>query len=224
MFKKILIKRIKINVGYIMFYIFAWSMGVIFAIIATILYKMERINKFMWHMFWIGFGLGCIWEFGLSIANELYIFTDYPWPASVFNTPRPVEGVLAIFVIGITHSLWDGALFWLCVLFVNLICKEPYFEKFNWKELFVLLIIGQIQEFFVELTSNLNNAWELYLGPDGTGTWYNIPLFYIGGKAITLLPQLIWVAAPIAFYFIVLKLKPRFSDTKLFFERNFSLI
>ena len=207
-----------------MFYISVWSMGVIIAIIVIILYKVKRINKFVWYMYWIGFGLGCVWEFWLSIANELYIFTAYPWPASVFHAQRPVEGVLAIFVIAITHSLWDGGLFLLCVLFVNLICKEPYFEKFNWKELVVLLIIGQIQEFIVELTSISNNAWEFYLGPDGTGTWYNIPLFYIGGKAITLMPQLIWVAAPIAFYFIILKIKPRLQEDKLFFERTFSLV
>jgi len=207
-----------------MFYISIWSMGVIIAVIVIILYKMKRINKFAWYMYWIGFVLGCCWEFPLSIANELHICCGYPYPASEFLIPTPIQGPLVVFIIAITHSLWDGGLFLLCVFFVNLICKEPYFEKFSWKELVILLIVGQIQEFIVELTSISNDAWEFYLGLDGTGTWYNIPLFYIGGKAITLLPQLIWVAAPIAFYFIMLKIKPRFQENKLFFERSFSLM
>ncbi len=54
-----------------------------------------------------------------------------------------------------------------------------------------------------------SNGWEYQVFP------WNPLLFKFLGHNITLLPQLIWLAAPIAFYFIALKLKPKFIEKGL---------
>ncbi len=194
------------------FYIFIWLMGVIICGIVLILYKKEYLSKYYWYLYWIGFGLGILWELPLSIANELHICCGYPYPASIFIIPTPIQGPLAVFVIVTTHSLWDGGLFLLCVLFVHLLCKKPCFEGFKWKELGVLILVGQISELIVELTSTFSEGWEFYIGP---GVWYNMALFQFNNKNITLLPQLIWLAAPIVFYFIALKLNTKIGTKSI---------
>jgi hypothetical protein len=96
-------------------------------------------------------------------------------------------------------------LFLLGVLLIEIICKKPIFEKFKPCEFTVLIIYGQVSELTVELTSTFSNAWEYieYL--------WNPRLFLFNGHNITLLPQLIWLAATIVFYFIAIKLKSRYS-------------
>lgn len=186
------------------FYIFVWIMGVLICLIVCILYKKKVfVSKYYWYLFWIGFGLGMLWELPMSIANELYICCGYPYPASIFIIPTPIQGPLVVIVIATTHSFWDGGFFLLSVLFLHLLCKEPYFEKFRWKELIVLILVGQISELIVELISTFSEGWVFFIGP---GVWYNLILFQFNNKNITLLPQLIWLAAPIVFYFIALKL------------------
>lgn len=66
-----------------------------------------------------------------------------------------------------------------------------------------MIIYGQISELIVELTSTLSEAWE-YIE-----YWWNPRLFIFNGYNITLLPQLIWLTAPIIFYIIAVKLKQR---------------
>lgn len=106
----------------------------------------------------------------------------------------------------ISASFWDGGLFLLGYWFIILICKEPYFEKFNAHQLGVLLIYGQISSFIVEMIAVASGGWEYPVTP------WNPLLFQFFGGNITLGPQLIWFAAPIAFYFIALKIIPRFIE------------
>lgn len=176
-------------------------MGVVISLIVYISYRTEYLDKFYWYLFWVGFFLGLCWELPLSLANEIEIY-----PPARFMTPVPLSAPFSIFVIAITHSLWDGGLFLLGAWFINLICKKPYFDKFKWSELSILIVFGQVSELIVELVSSLNRGWEYIV------YWWNPRLFVFNNHDITLLPQLIWLVAPIVFYFFALKLKMQFPN------------
>jgi len=180
------------------FYWFVWTLGILILIVIYYLYKIHKINRYYWVLFWLGFILGLIWEIPLIIANEIS-----PFPPASYIIPTPLPSPYLSIIIIITHSLWDGGLFLLGVWFVQLICKKPIFEKFKISELMVLLIYGQISTLIIELLSTSSGGWEYFV------YLWNPLLFSFLGHNITLLPQLIWVLAPIAFYVIAIKLKQR---------------
>ncbi len=103
----------------------------------------------------------------------------------------------------ISHTLWDGALFLIGYWIVLLIYKSPHFEKFNLKELMVLIIYGQIQEILVEIGAVSNLAWTFIV------YWWNPALFYVNGYPITLYPQICWLYGTFLFYFLLLKMKSK---------------
>jgi hypothetical protein len=165
-------------------------------------YRIKRINKYFWYLFWLGFILGVCWEVPLTIANEISGF-----PPSRFIIPPPLPAPYSAIIIIINHSFWDGGLFLLGIWFIQLICKKPILEKFKLSELVIFIIYGQISALIVELLSTSSNAWEynIYL--------WNPLLFKFNEHNITLLPQLIWLAAPIVFYIIAIKLKENLIQT-----------
>ena len=120
-------------------------------------------------------------------------------PVAKFLRPMPVN----FMVVVIIHSLWDGGLFLIGVWLIYKICSAPYLERFKTSELAVLLIFGQVQELFIELSSTYNDGWAWI------SYWWNPSLFIFNGHDITLLPQFIWFAAPIVFYFIAIKVKSK---------------
>jgi hypothetical protein len=73
-------------------------------------------------------------------------------------------------------------------------------ERFRWQELTLLVIWGQASELAVEIVSVLNEGW-VY---SGARAW-NPVLFEVAGHPITILPQLIWLAAPVAYYLCALR-------------------
>ena len=166
-----------------------------------ILYKFNRIDKFAWYLYWIGFSVGLCWEVPLSIADDYGIY-----PPVTYLAPAPIPLPLSTIAIMISASLWDGGLFLLGVLFVKLICPAPHFDKFKKKELGILIIYGQISELVVELVSTSSSGWEYNV------YWWNPLLFVFNGHNITLLPQLIWLAALIVYYFLIIQFRSRFSD------------
>ena len=176
------------------FYWVDFTIAVIIIIVVIFLYKTKRLERSSWILYWIGVGLGLLWELPMSVANEIGIY-----PPAMFLNPLPVH----FSVIVITHSLWDGGLFLAGVWFVHRFSKEPYFEKFKLSEFIILIIWGQLSELAVELISTFSNAWE-YIS-----YWWNPTLFLFNGHNITLLPQLIWLVAPIVFYLIAIKLKKK---------------
>ena len=183
------------------FYWFVYISGIVICLTVFVLYKMELIDKFLWLLYWVGFAVGLCWEIPLSIADDYSIY-----PPVTYLAPRPFPPPFSTIAIMITASLWDGGLFLLGVLFVKLICSEPYFDRFKGKELGILIIYGQISELLVELISSSGSGWEYNV------YWWNPLLFVFNGRNITLMPQLIWFAAPIAFYIIALKLKSKLSN------------
>ncbi|MFX1417968.1 MAG: hypothetical protein ACFE9N_03490 [Promethearchaeota archaeon] len=183
------------------FYWFVWIVGIFICIIVYYLYKSKKLDGYFWYLFWVGFILGLLWEVPLITANEISSF-----PPARFIIPPPLPSPYSSIVIIITHSLWDGGLFLLGVWFIQLICKKPILEKFKLSELIVMIAYGQISTLIVELLSTSSGGWEYYV------YLWNPLLFTFIGHNITLLPQLIWLAAPIIFYFIAIKLKPRINQ------------
>ncbi len=181
------------------FYWIDFTIGGLTPILVYVLYRTGRIDSFIWCLFWIGFALGLTWEVPMSVLNE-YSETH---AVARFIRPLPVN----FWVLIIMHSFWDGGLFLLGVGLVYRLCGVPVFKRFRACELVVLLVWGQASELWVELTSTFGEAW-VYI-PRG----WNPRLFMFNGQDITLLPQLIWLAAPVVFYIAALRLRPKFDSS-----------
>lgn len=174
------------------FYILDFAVGGLTPVAVYVLYRLGLIDGLIWRLFWIGCGLGLTWEVPMQVLNELVA----GHAVHVYTRPPPVHFSAII----ISHSLWDGGLFLLGVVLVRVFCGKPLFQKFRSCELAVLVLWGQASELWVELTSIMGEAWSYVPGP------WNPSLFIFNGRDVTLLPQLIWLAAPIAFYLIALYL------------------
>lgn len=168
------------------FYWIDFTIGGLTPLAVYSLYRSGRIGRFFWILFWVGFGLGLTWEVPLSTLNQ---YSELH-AAARFIRPLPTHFTVLILM----HSFWDGGLFLLGVGIVHLICRPPRFTRFRWCELAVLLVWGQASELGVELTSTFGEAWVYIPRP------WNPSLFHFHGQPITLLPQLIWLVAPVIFY------------------------
>lgn len=167
------------------FYLVDFTIGAALPLTVTILFMLRKISPFTWRLFWIGTAIGLTWEIPLSTLDGLGIVDIF-----TFITPPPAHFSATI----ISHSFWDGGLFLAGVGLVRLICRAPHFRSFRVAELAVLLVWGQVQEFAVELASTGSGGWGY------NPSWWNPALFLFNGRHITLVPQLIWLAAPLLFY------------------------
>jgi hypothetical protein len=166
-------------------------------VLVYILYRIKKISRFSFYIFWIGAAIGLTWEIPMFVGSYERIFIT-------IETLRPYPFHYLIFMI--SHTLWDGGLFLIGYWLVLLLCKAPNFENFNIKELGILIIYGQIQEIMVEFAAVSNSTWTFIV------YWWNPALFYINGYPITLYPQICWLFGILIFYCILLKLKPRFVE------------
>ena len=183
-----------------MFYFLDLLVGFIAPILAYILYRTEKIDKFSWYVFWIGAAVGLTWEIPMFIGS---------YETSFFVTLEPIRPYPFHYIVFlVSHTLWDGMLFIIGYRLVLLLSESPRFEEFNLKELIILIIYGQIQEIIVEVGAVSNSAWTFIV------YWWNPALFYVNEYPITLYPQLAWLFGSILFYFILLKLKPKLTENR----------
>jgi hypothetical protein len=146
-------------------------------------------------LFWLGVAVGLAWEVPLFV--------------SAISEGSPVVGFLREppfhpLVFMVAHALWDGGLFLLGLALAGAVCARPVLAQFRWAELAVLVAWGQASALAVEVVSVLNRGW--YYLPDHA---WNPVLFRLDGHPITLLPQLIWLAAPVVYYAAALRLTRR---------------
>jgi len=177
------------------FYWVDFSVGAAFPIAVYTLYKTKQVSRYIWVLFWVGFLLGLCWEIPISVSSKF----SSTWPITRYIKPMPTHWLVLL----ISHSSWDGGLFLIGVWLVAKLCGPAWFEKFRAKELVVFMVWGQASELWVELTSSMNDGWA-YIP-----YWWNPSLFKFNGHDITPLPQLIWLAAPVVYYFTALRLKPK---------------
>lgn len=146
-------------------------------------------------LFWLGVAIGLTWEVPIFFSA---LFASHPIVG--FIEEPPLHPILFM----VAHAFWDGGIFLVGVALVAAACEKPLFSRFRWQELAVLVVWGQVSELAVETVSVLNQGW-VY---SGEHPW-NPVLFHVDGHPITLVPQLIWLAAPIAYYLCVLRLSLR---------------
>lgn len=157
-------------------------------------YRTGRLDARTWRLFWIGCAIGASWELAL-VANH-----GAARPALVMLTPFP-GGPLAH---GVLHILWDGGLFLGGLACVFGLSRGPRLARFSAAELGIVIAWGQAQELAVEVSSTLAGAWTY-----APGHAWNPVLFTLGDGRITLLPQLVWLAASVLFYFVALRVGRR---------------
>lgn len=179
------------------FFLLDYILAGLILVVVLILFFSKKINAYVLYLFFLGFLIGLIWEIPLGLTRELNI------PIATFSNSRPL---LPFPIHGIIHSIWDGGIFLIGVGFIWFYSKDSFFSRFNIVELVILEIWGQLQSFFIELSSILGGGWE-YIP-----YWWNPSLFVINGHHFTLFPQLIWVFASILFYFLAVKIKVKIKD------------
>ncbi len=151
-------------------------------------------GRWIQKLFWLGVAIGTTWEIPLFLSST---FARDPVLVMLSEPPIPPLGLI------VAHSLWDGGLFLAGVVLIGLTCPRPILTRFSWRELGVLLLWGQLSELAVEFGGVTNEAWSYVAGFP-----FNPTLFQVAGHPITLMPQLIWFAAPIAFYLAALRIRP----------------
>jgi len=163
----------------------------------TYMHLSRRFSPVVWYMFWTGVLVGATWEIGFYFLGPKFSSS----PIYVFSTQPPFPSI----VLHIAHCFWDGGLFMVGVALVYKLLKPPHLVRFRWSELGLMLGWGVLQEIAVELFSISGGLW-LY-----QSRWYNPSLFEIGDSPFTVLPILIWVAAPVVFYLLVLPVNRRWG-------------
>jgi hypothetical protein len=175
------------------FYWVDLAIAVAIPVLFAVLYLTRRIGHFNWLLYWAGCAVGALWEIPFYFIGPDFS-TD---PLYLLSAPIPYP----LFLLHLLHCFWDGGLFMTGVLLVNLLLKAPHFVRFSWKELLIMLAWGGLQELAVELASVGSSGWAF------VPRWWNPVMFRFQGGDVTLIPQLIWVAAPVVFYLVALRVK-----------------
>lgn len=157
-------------------------------------YKNNRISSEYYTLFWIGCLIGSTWEFTFLFLGPEFLHSVKDWPYGLGGWPRKLS-----------HSIWDGGLFMLGIYFCERFLPDPLFRSFNKKELGIMLSWGIFQELLVEYLFN-GRVWIYEPLP-----WNPIIIPVLPGSAplspgYTLIPQTVWVIAPLLFYLICLRI------------------
>ncbi len=178
-----------------------YSVAVILVLYFTIAYRTGRLSRVMFLAFWIGCLIGATWEFTFMFLGDDFAYAVNPWPFGLSGWPKKLA-----------HSIWDGGLFMTGVLLCrSLLGRESRFLGWDWRELGIMEVWGIGQELLVEYLFN-GRVWNYVPLP-----WNPVIIPPLPGSATTvgytLIPQLVWVIAPIVFYYLLLKLHRRKKDS-----------
>ncbi len=162
-------------------------------------YKKGRIPKSYFFAFWVGCLIGATWEFTFFFLGDSFAHAMVEWPWGLSGWPKKLS-----------HSVWDGGIFmvgvWLCL---KILGPESRFVTWNWREFSIMWAWGIGSEFLVEYLFN-GRVWFYEPLP-----WNPVIIPPLPGSATTigytLIPQAVWVIAPIAFYLLFLKLRKNYD-------------
>lgn len=172
--------------------------GYVSPVIFFFLYRAKKIDELSWRSYWIGALIGLAWE------APIFVLSGEPTGVPVIVWHRPLVTHYLVFMV--SHTLWDGLLFVIGIWLVRLFCRAPCFRGFRWQELAVLVTWGQVSELLVEVSSTANDGWSF------VEYWWNPVMFECNGHPINWLMQVIWLAAPILFYLILIRLERRYRQ------------
>ena len=166
----------------------AFIVGSSSPIIFFLLYQLGYISKKIITLFIIGICVGFTWEIPFALAGESFHLILVDWPIDL-----PLAR-------NMNYAFLDSLIFLIGIFLCNKILKhDDYLYTFNLKALSIMIVWGSISEFLIDL--NCNGKLWLFLE-----NWYNPVFVSIDGNDMTLIPQLIWLVAPIIYYLTVLKL------------------
>jgi hypothetical protein len=166
----------------------AFIVGSSSPIIFFLLYQLGYISKKIIALFIIGVCVGFSWEIPFAFAGESFHLILVDWPIDL-----PLAR-------NMNYAFLDSLIFLIGIFLCNKILKnDDYLYTFNTKALLIMIVWGSISEFLIDL--NCNGKLWLFLE-----NWYNPVFVSINGNNMTLIPQLIWLVAPIIYYLTVLKL------------------
>jgi hypothetical protein len=148
-------------------------------------------------LFWLGVVVGLAWEIPIFLSASFA--AD---PIVEFIREPPLHPLFLM----IAHTFWDGGLFLAGLALVQALSEPPVLSRFRWQELVLFTAWGQASALAVEVVSIVNEAW-VYAG----GHAWNPVLFSLSGHPITAIPQLIWLVAPVTYYFLASRLVGRGS-------------
>lgn len=159
-------------------------------VLTAALYLAGRIRrKHVWMVVW-GFAVGSTWEFAFYLLGDSIHTLRVEWP-------------LPIITLHLSHTFWDAGLFmvgyWLCL---GILKNPDCCTRFRCSELSIMLLWGAGQEFVVELMGN-GVIWE-YRVLSWNPVWITV-----GEQGYTILPQLIWVIAPVVYYLGLLRINQK---------------
>jgi len=157
-------------------------------------HRKRLISRQYYTLFIIGSIIGATWEFTFLFLGDEFVHSVKVWPYGLGGWPRKLS-----------HSIWDGGIFMVGIYLCKRYLQGPLFQSFNINELFIMLGWGIFQELLVEYLFN-GRVWIYEPLP-----WNPIIIPPLPGSAqlcpgYTLIPQAIWVIAPIVFYLICLKI------------------
>ncbi|MDP6878562.1 MAG: hypothetical protein QGI18_08185 [Candidatus Marinimicrobia bacterium] len=171
-----------------------FSVAIILIIGFVFANKNNWISSEYYRLFWVGCVIGASWEFTFLFLGDEFLHSVKVWPYGLNGWPRKLS-----------HSIWDGGIFMVGIYLCKKYLKGPLFTLFNKNELMIMLSWGIFQELLVEYLFN-GRVWIYEPLP-----WNPIIIPKLPGSALlspgyTLIPQAIWIIAPIIFYFICLKI------------------
>ena len=136
----------------------------------------NRISHSLWLTYLFGIGIGCIWEIPFGLAGDSFLVSKFDNPLG--------------FGVHILHAFWDSLIFLLGMYFIHIRNDNKYCGL---AQLELLIVVGLLQEFIVELIFN-NNYW--YYKTDNR---HNPVVFTINGVGYTSIPYLVWIMFPILY-------------------------
>lgn len=159
----------------------------------------EEEDRIVRRLFWLGVLIGLTWEVPIFLSAA---FSSRP--VIVFLNEPPLHPL----VFMVSHTLWDGGLFLVGLLLLRSAFGGGFARRFRMVELLLFLLWGQVSALAVETSSVSAGGWVFVI----PYSW-NVVLFELSGHPITVLPQLIWVAAPVVYYAIATRLAPASEKT-----------
>jgi len=160
-------------------------------------------------LFVAGMAIGSTWEIGFSMLSmdgipDPMSHNIQPGGATVPDEPQdPMGPLFYVFIVLPLVCIWDSALLLLGAALARVAGYRPVFARFRWGALAIMMLWGQAQSFLIEMAAIDYGIWSY------RPTWYNPALFPHGEAWITLMPQLVWLAASPSFYLVGIALHRR---------------
>ncbi len=146
-------------------------------------------------LFWLGVVVGLTWEVPLFLSAA-YGST----PVLELLGAAPAHELVFL----VSHALWDGGLFLAGVWLVQIVAGrasgagsiwQSALRELRWRDFAVLVLYGQASELLVEVIGIAGGMWS-YVLPHPA----NVGFAELLGHPLTLLPQGIWLVAPMVYY------------------------